>query len=107
MNTVTGHMSTARAARYAKQLTSHWASHGPTTEQGGALVQHWDDGHVLTLTPTTDRLDIAVTSVDDRDAQLFADVVAAHLERFGAREHLTVVWDRAGTPAPAPHASES
>ncbi|HEX2177418.1 MAG TPA: DUF2218 domain-containing protein [Nocardioidaceae bacterium] len=94
MGTITGRMATHRPARYAKQLTSHWSAHGPITDEGGALVQRLGDGRVLVLRPATDHLHIEVSAPADGDISRLADAVKAHLERFGQRENLSVIWDR-------------
>jgi hypothetical protein len=85
-------MATDRPERYAKQLTSHWSDRGPVTEEDGAVVQRWDTGHVLVLRPVEGALDIEVSVPDGGDAARFAQVVKEHLERFGQRDELDVVW---------------
>jgi hypothetical protein len=85
-------MSTERPERYAKQLFSHWAERGPVTEEDGATVQHWEDGRSISLRPGDDALAVDVAVPDGGDVDAFAAVVARHLERFGQREELTVVW---------------
>jgi hypothetical protein len=92
-NTVKGTMTTERPKRYAKQLTSHWAKRGPVSEQDGAIVQHWEDGRVLVLRPVDGALEVEVTVPEGGDATRFAQVVKEHLERFGQRDELDLVWD--------------
>ena len=94
MQTVTGFMTTDRPARYAKQLTSHWAKQGPVSEEDGAIVQRWDSGQVITMTPQDTGLVVEV-GVPDEDPTRFADVVKRHLERFGQRDELELVWNDA------------
>ncbi len=94
LSSITGRMSTQRPERYAKQLTSHWSARGPVSQEGPALVQRWDSGQVLVLTPADGYLQVEVGVPDDADVTGFAEVVAAHLERFGLREELAVVWDQ-------------
>ncbi len=84
-------MATDRPERYAKQLLSHWSERGPVTEEDGVNVQRWADGQVIRLRPVEGALELEV-SVEGDDATGFADVVARHLERFGARDELQVVW---------------
>jgi hypothetical protein len=93
MTTITGTMATDRPARYAKQLVSHWAKRGPVTEEDGATVQRWDGGRVIVLRPVAGALEVEVTVAEGEDAARFAQVVKEHLERFGARDELDVVWD--------------
>ena len=64
MTTISGTMATGRPARYAKQLVSHWAGR-----------------------------EVEVTVAEGEDAARFAQVVKEHLERFGARDELDLVWD--------------
>jgi hypothetical protein len=93
MQTVTGRMVTDRADRYAKQLFSHWSARGEVTEEDGVSVQRWPDGQVIVLRPVEGALVVEVSVPDGGDAQGFGDVVKRHLERFGQRDELEVVWD--------------
>jgi hypothetical protein len=92
MTTVHGTMATDRPERYAKQLVSHWSKRGPAVEEGGATVQRWETGQVLVLRPGDGALDIELTVPECDDAARFAQVVKDHLERFGQRDELDVVW---------------
>ena len=92
MTTATGTMATDRPERYAKQLVSHWSKRGPVTEEDGATVQRWESGQVITLRPVEGLLEVEVSVPDDGDVERFAQVVKEHLERFGARDELNVVW---------------
>jgi hypothetical protein len=92
MTTVNGTMKTDRPERYAKQLVSHWAERGPVTTEAGATVQRWDTGQVISLRPVDDVLEVEITVDDGDDAARFAQVVKEHLERFGQRDELNVVW---------------
>jgi hypothetical protein len=93
VNTFIGTMATTRPERYAKQLFSHWAARGPVSEEGGALVQRWEDGQVIRLRPSDGVLEVEVEVGEDGDVERFAEVVKRHLERFGQRDELNVVWD--------------
>lgn len=106
MRTRTGTMATSRPQRYAKQLASHWANRGEVSEQDGSTELSWPTGQIITLTPQDGFLRVRVALTDDATtpvrgdaasgpAQLvpFSEVVAAHLERFGQRETLRVVWE--------------
>lgn len=92
MTTVSGTMATDRPERYAKQLVSHWSERGPVSEEGGATVQRWGTGQVIVLRPADRVLEVEISVPDGDDAARFAQVVKAHLERFGKREELNVVW---------------
>ena len=93
MQTAHGTMITDRPGRYAKQLVSHWSKHGPATEDNGVIIQHWETGQVLVFRPAEGVLHVEVRVPDDADVLGFADVVKRHLERFGTREELNVVWE--------------
>jgi hypothetical protein len=93
MQTVTGSMAAERPGRYAKQLASHWATRGPVTQEDGATVLRWTTGQVISMRPVEDALVVEVSVPDDVDLARFAQVVKEHLERFGRRDELDVVWD--------------
>jgi hypothetical protein len=90
-----GTMATDRPERYAKQLAGHWARKGSAGEEDGVTVIRFDSGQVVRLTPEPGRLRVEAAVPDDADADRFARVVADHLERFGQRAELEVVWDEA------------
>jgi uncharacterized protein len=93
MQTITGQMATDRPERYAKQLASHWAKRGPAAEEDGATVLRWEDGEVISMLPQNGTLAVEVSVPEGEDLERFAQVVKVHLERFGQRDELTVVWD--------------
>ena len=77
--------------RYAKQLVSHlgrkteWTTEGPVSKAtiaGGTGVVEVGDGVLTLLAEASD------TETLDR----VQDVLGRHLERFGQRNELTVVW---------------
>jgi hypothetical protein len=47
---------------------------------------------VITMRPTAGALDVDVAVPDGEDVAAFAEVVARHLERFGQRDELTLLW---------------
>ncbi|MBZ3905521.1 DUF2218 domain-containing protein [Streptomyces griseiscabiei] len=98
MPTSLGRVATDAAPRYAKQLSSHFGRKIPTEETP-------DGGHRLTfqqtdvlLQPAEDHLLIRVTAPDAATLTTIRDVVGGHLERFGRRNELTVVWEPPRTP---------
>ena len=93
MQTKTGTVATNRPERYAKQLASHWARRGPATDEDGATVLRWETGQVITMRPAEVALEVEVSVPDEGDVDRFADVVKDHLERFGQRDELDLVWD--------------
>lgn len=92
MTTVNGTMRTDRPERYAKQLVSHWKERGPVSDEDGATVQRWQTGQVLVLRPGEDLLEVELSVPEGDDAARFAQTVKAHLERFGQRDELDLVW---------------
>lgn len=86
-------VSTATPDRYAKQLASHlgrklqWSTDGAvsTATIGGATGQVIVGDGVLTLTAEGE---------DDAAVSVIEDVLGRHLERFGARNELSVSWIR-------------
>lgn len=92
MPTVNGTMATDRPERYARQLVSHWAERGPVTTENGATIQRWHTGQELVLRPVDGALEVEITVVEGDDAARFAQAVKAHLERFGQRAELDLVW---------------
>jgi hypothetical protein len=92
MQTIVGSMATERPERYAKQLASHWAKRGPVSEEDGATVMRWETGQVITMRGGDGVLDVEVSVPDDADLARFAQVVKDHLERFGQRDELNLVW---------------
>lgn len=88
-----GTMTTDRPARYAKQLAGHWARKGSAGVEDGATVIRFETGQVVVLRPEDAvlRIEASVPEADDPDR--FARVVAEHLQRFGQRDELEVVWD--------------
>ena len=50
------------------------------------------NGNVVELRSVEGALDVTVSAPDRGDPDRFAQVVAEHLQRFGHRDELTVVW---------------
>ena len=96
MQTRHGTMATDRPERYAKQLAGHWARKGSTGVEDGATVIRFESGQVVRMWPDAGRLRVEASVPDGGDADRFAQVVKDHLERFGARAELDVVWDDPG-----------
>jgi hypothetical protein len=92
MNTRHGTMRTDRAERYAKQLAGHWARKGSAGEEDGATVIRFESGQVVVLRAAEGVLHVEASVPEGGDADRFAQVVKEHLERFGQREELDVVW---------------
>lgn len=88
MSSLTGTIGTPRGARYAKQLAGHWREKADVTEGAdGSVTFVMESGATATLTPREDDLRVEASSAE------FGEVVRRHLERFGTRESLELVWD--------------
>lgn len=87
-----GTMATERPERYAKQLAGHWARKGSAGEEDGATVIRFDTGQVVVLRAEPGVLRVEASVPEDGDPDRFAQVVKEHLERFGTRDELEVVW---------------
>jgi hypothetical protein len=92
------HVATDAAPRYAKQLAAHFGRKIPTEQTP-------DGDHRLTfqktdvvLHPQDDHLLIRVTAPEASALAAIQDVVGSHLERFGRRNELTVVWEQPESP---------
>ena len=93
--TAVAHVPTASPERYAKQLVSHL---GRRCE-----VRHEADGSRLVLAageclvrPGADVLELHATAPDAESLTRVTDVVGRHLERFGQRNEMHVVWTANG-----------
>ena len=93
MPTRFGSMTTDRPERYAKQLAGHWARKGSAGEEDGATVIRFETGQVVVMRAEPGVLRIESSVPAGGDADRFAQVVKDHLERFGQRDELDVVWD--------------
>lgn len=92
-----GAMATDRPERYARQLASHWSAKAATGEEGEETVIRFDGGSTVRMVPAAGELRIRVEVPPGEDVNGFADVVARHLQGFGRREELEVVWEPATT----------
>jgi hypothetical protein len=85
---------TDAAPRYAKQLLSH-LGHRAQVEalegvpDGGRLVFAYGTG---TVRPEGDHILLVAEAGDEKSLHHVEDVLARHLERFGARRELVVTW---------------
>ena len=94
MQTRHGTMVTDRPERYAKQLAGHWAAKATVTEDGDARTLVMAAGQTVVLRPVDGALEIEASVPADGhiDVDRWAQVVADHLQRFGQRDELEVVW---------------
>ena len=94
MPTSTAVVSTEASLRYAKQLLAHLGRKNPVQGVDGApdaglLVFAYGTG---TVRPEMGRLLLEATAPDPESLARVQDVLARHLERFGARRELSVHW---------------
>jgi hypothetical protein len=87
-------VTTDAAPRYAKQLLAHLGNKVTVEPLDGAP----DGGRLrfaygtATVRPGPDGLELVAEAADGESLARVQDVVARHLERFGARRELTVEW---------------
>jgi hypothetical protein len=92
--TATAVVTTDAAVRYAKQLLAHLGRKNSVEEvdgapEGGRLVFAYGLG---TVRPEDGRLVLEAFAADEESLARVQDVLARHLERFGARRELSVHW---------------
>ena len=87
-----GTMATDRPERYAKQLAGHWSEKATVTQDAGATTLVMGNGNAVALRPADGRLEIEASVPEGGDLDGWAQVVADHLQRFGQRDELDVVW---------------
>jgi uncharacterized protein len=92
--TATAVVTTEAAVRYAKQLLAHLGRKNSIeavdgAPDGGRLVFAYGFG---TVRPEDGRLVLEAVAADDESLARVQDVLARHLERFGARRELSVHW---------------
>ena len=84
-------VATGAAARYAKQLASHLGRKAEVREEDGGTRLLLAGGDCL-LTATDEALVLEAHAPDQEALDRVTDVVGRHLERFGQRHELVVVW---------------
>lgn len=96
------HVPTDRGERYGKQLCSHLGrkAEGRWHDDGTGSIR-FDADSDLRLVAAPDALTLTLTCPLHRRGEL-QDVVGRHLERFGARESLTVSWTDSSTSQGTP-----
>ena len=82
--------------RYAKQLLAHLGRKNTVEtisgeSEGGQLVFAYGTG---TVRPEAGQLVLEAEAADEDSLAHVEDVLARHLERFGARRELVVTWER-------------
>lgn len=90
----TARVPTARSARYAKQLCSHAAWKTPHTQwtEPTGVIEFPDGMGTCRITAEPDCLVLAVEAGDPADLARIQQISGGNIERFAAREGLTVQW---------------
>lgn len=91
-------VATDAAERYAKQLLAHLGRKNTVEtvggeRQGGRLVFSYG---TATVRPEDNELVLEAAAEDPDSLAHVEDVLARHLERFGAKRELVVTWRRGG-----------
>lgn len=87
---------TSRADRYANRLCKHFAHkiHAEWTPPEG--VAEFPEFGTCRLIAQPDELLLRIEVPDPDKLSKVQDIVGGHLERFGARDNLTVKWTEKG-----------
>ena len=108
-------VQTERPSRYLVQLCQHFSHKGgflghrrPAFLTPEHMNVEWTENHGMvsfgwgrcTMQADPDTLMLRAEADNEEDLRRVQDVVARHLGRFGRRDHLTVNWQRPGTPGP-------
>jgi len=91
-------VATDTAERYAKQLAFHLARKAQVCEglEGRRVVL---DGGTCLLVTSENALELQAEAASPKSLEQVQHVVGSHLERFGQRNEMVVVWT-APTPLP-------
>jgi hypothetical protein len=87
----TATVATATPGRYAKQLAAHLGRRCAVVDDRAGTRIVFPDGECL-LTAAGNALQLQVTAAGPAERDRVAHVVGSHLERFGQRNELQVVW---------------
>jgi hypothetical protein len=86
-------VATATPERYAKQLASHLGRRSEIREEADGIRIVLAVGDCL-LRSHEGRLELLATAPGPEELERVESVVGSHLERFGQRNELQVVWQR-------------
>jgi hypothetical protein len=89
------YVATEVPARYAKQLASHLGRKIEAEDLGEGAYRLTLGGGEGLLQPEEGRLVMRATAEDAESLDRIKDVLGRHLERFGQRNELVVVWEDA------------
>jgi hypothetical protein len=88
---------TERAERYVKQLVAHLGRKAGVEAVEAGFRLSLSTGSCV-VTAWQDRIEMIASADTDPALHHVEDVVARHLERFGARAELRVSWQSASSP---------
>jgi hypothetical protein len=87
----TARVATEAAARYAKQLAAHLGRRLEVSEEDRGTRLVFTNGSCLMVASDV-ALELRAEAEDAASLENVKDVIARHLERFGQRNELSVVW---------------
>jgi hypothetical protein len=95
--TATASVATPTPERYAKQLAAHLGRRLEVRDEPDGLRLVFGDGETTAtgeclLRSTDDALELSASAADQAGLERITQVVGSHLERFGQRNELVVVW---------------
>jgi hypothetical protein len=85
-------VATTSADRYAKQLASHLGRHSEVREAVDGTLIVLATGECR-LVSQPESLELYASAATQEELERVMDVVGRHLERFGQRSELRVVWE--------------
>lgn len=86
-------VATSSPERYAKQLAAHLGRRLEVREEADGLRLVFGDGSGDCLLRAQDSaLELHAAATDRAELERITQVVGSHLERFGQRNELSVVW---------------
>ncbi len=88
----TSRVATERGERYRKQLASHFGNKVEVAEGPDGTVLKWGFGGTTTLTVEAGALVMRAAADDAETLDRVKDVTGRHLERFGEKDGLVVIW---------------
>lgn len=85
-------VATTSADRYAKQLASHLGRHSQVRKAADGTVIVLATGECR-LVSQPESLELHASAATQDDLEHVMEVVGRHLERFGQRNELRVMWE--------------
>jgi hypothetical protein len=89
----------SRLRAHGSSQTPPEMQHAEWSATRGTVRLNWG-GWTMQATPGT--LTLRAEAADQASLQRIQDMLTTRLEKFGRREHLTVTWQQAATPAGEP-----